>query len=264
MTYAPADLLAVRRFLLSSTGLSGNAVGIVGDDAHAGGGYHIGNDGLAAAGRLTADYSKRESSRDRPGSNAASALDVGQWTGTVGAAKISWLAFNRALADACRRGDPRTRDVREVIYTLDGRAVSRFDRLGIRSSGDNSHLTHTHISFFRDSEGRRAQPDNILGLFQELIEGNGMTPTQDAEAHNTHDRVYALLTMEPYGAAPSVPIGDAIKAIAAGVVAIETRLDALAIGGVDQATLTAAVVAAMQDPAVQAAMVAAANQAEDS
>lgn len=30
MTYAPADLLAVRLYLLTSTGLSGDAVGIVG------------------------------------------------------------------------------------------------------------------------------------------------------------------------------------------------------------------------------------------
>lgn len=168
MTHAPADLLAVRQYLLTTTGLSGDAVGIVGDPAHAStGGYHEGNDDLARVGRLNTDYSKRESARDRPGSNAASALDIGSFSS--GATSLRELS--RGLVSACMAGDPRTRDIREVICTVDGRTVLRWDRLGIRSSGDSSHLFHTHISFFRDSEGRRAGADNVLGLLAELIEG---------------------------------------------------------------------------------------------
>jgi hypothetical protein len=168
MTYAPADLLAVRQYLLTSTGLSGDAVGIVGDPAHAAtGGYHEGNDDLARVGRLNTDYSKRESARDRAGSNAASAIDIGDFRRGA----VSLRSVTLGFVAACQRGDPRTGDVREVIYTPDGSTVRRFDRLGIRSTGDSSHLTHTHISFFRDSEGRRAQADNVLGLLQQLIEG---------------------------------------------------------------------------------------------
>lgn len=170
MTYAPADLLAVRLYLLTSAGLSGDAVGIVGDPDHiATGGYHVGNDDLARIGRLTGDYSKRESARDRPGTDGASALDIGEFV----KGPVSLRTLSLGLVAACVRGDPRAADIREVIYTPDGVTVRRFDRLGVRSTGDSSHLFHTHLSFFRDSEGRRAQADNVLGLLRELIEGTG-------------------------------------------------------------------------------------------
>ncbi len=175
MTYAPADLKTIRSWLIATLNvnpaptaadLEPDEVGIVGDPAHmAGGGYHLGNDDLARIGRLNTDYSKRESARDRPGTNAASALDIGQFT-TRGHTLAS---LSVAVVDACRRGDPRCRDVREVIYSPDGRTVKRYDRLGLRTTGDSSHLFHTHLTFFRDSEGHRAQPDNILGLLQELL-----------------------------------------------------------------------------------------------
>lgn len=169
MTYAPADLLAVRLYLLTSTGLSGDAVGVVGDPDHlATGGYHVGRADLARIGRLTSDYSMRESPRDRPGTDGASALDIGDFA--KGA--VSLRSLSLGLVAACQRGDPRAGDIREIIYTPDGSTVRRFDRLGIRSAGDGSHRWHTHISFFRDSEGRRAQSDNILGLLVELIEGD--------------------------------------------------------------------------------------------
>jgi hypothetical protein len=183
MTYAPDDLLATRRYLLATldmhpgnvaADLDPNEVGIVGDPAHAaGGGYHEGDDDLARVGRLASDYSKRESARDRPGSNAASALDIGQFAHGA----LTLPALSVALVHACEAGDPRTRDVREVIYSPDGKVVHRFDALGIRSSGDDSHLFHTHLSFFRDSEGRRDRSDNILGLLAELIEGRTAAAT---------------------------------------------------------------------------------------
>lgn len=162
MTYAPADLLAVRLYLLTSTGLSGDAVGIVGDPDHDGG-YHCGADRTDPD-----DYSRRESPRDRAGlSDAASALDIGDFV----RGPVSLRTVSLGLVAACQRGDPRCADIREVIYTPDGRTVRRFDRLGVRSTGDSSHLFHTHLSFFRDSEGRRDREDNVLGLLRELIEG---------------------------------------------------------------------------------------------
>lgn len=248
MTYAPADLLAVRLYLLASTGLSGDAVGIVGDDDHLStGGYHIGNDGLSQAGRLTSDYSKRESSRDRPGSNAASALDIGQFV----RGGVSLRSLTLGIVAACQRGDPRTGDVREIIYTPDGSTVRRFDRLGIRSTGDSSHLFHTHVSFFRDSEGRRAQTDNFLGLLRELIEGGDgdMTPEQAEALARVDGRLAVLyygMPTNPYGAGPMRGEPNQLQAAlvrleqqaaadaardAAAKAAIDALTDALRAGG---------------------------------
>src|SRR5689334_21277151 len=110
MTIAPADLLALRTTVLSLTGLSGDAVGIVGDGAHQKtGGYHEGHDVLTAIGRYhppatshtgssTEDYSCRLL-RDRRGLTVeASAMDIGyQWPHGGSAA---WLRFNNALVAA--------------------------------------------------------------------------------------------------------------------------------------------------------------------
>lgn len=168
MTNAPADLLVVRSYLRRKTGLEPSALGIAGDAAHAaGGGYHMGNDDLLRAGRLNDDYSKRESSRDRPGTNGASAIDIGDFA----ASGETLRRLSVALVNGLRGSDSRLRDVREVICTLDGRSVVRWDRLGLRSTGDNSHLFHTHASFFRDSEGRRDRADNFLGWLVEFFEG---------------------------------------------------------------------------------------------
>ncbi len=188
MTYAPSDLMAVRTWLLArfdinkgltrSTDLDPAEVGIVGDSAHkASGGYHCGNSWLADVGRLNSDYSKRESSRDRPGSNAASALDIGDFDVTVNGRRHTLKALSGAIADACRRGDPRTRDIREIIYSTDGRTVKRWDRLGIRATGGSDHTWHTHISFHRDSEGRRDRDDNFLGLLKAIVDGTPATTT---------------------------------------------------------------------------------------
>lgn len=203
MTYAPSDLLNVRAWLLArfdiNKGLARAAdldpaeVGIVGDDQHAAsGGYHIGNDGLARVGRRDTDYSKRESSRDRPGTNAAAALDIGDFANSG----HSLRSLSVAIVDACRRGDSRTRDIREVIYSPDGVNVKRWDRLGVRTTGGSDHTWHTHISFHRDSEGRRDRDDNFLGLLKAIVDrtesaqGADMPlTTQDLVAIWTHDLV---------------------------------------------------------------------------
>ena len=55
-------------------------------------------------------------------------------------------------------------DVREIIYSPDGQRVLRWDRERGASSmprpgeADASHLTHTHVSFYRDSEHRDKVP----------------------------------------------------------------------------------------------------------
>lgn len=184
MTYAPSDLLAVRTWLLSrfdiNKGLTRAAdldpaeVGVVGDSAHkATGGYHCGNVWLADVGRLNSDYSKRESPRDRPGTNAASALDIGDFS----AAGHTLRSLSTAIVAACQRGDSRTRDLREVIYSPDGSTVKRWDRLGIRTTGGSDHRWHTHLSFHRDSEGRRDRDDNFLGLLKAIVDRTESTTT---------------------------------------------------------------------------------------
>jgi hypothetical protein len=163
VTYAPDDLLAVVRYL-NSQGAPWASLGIVGDAAHvATGGYHVGRDDLAAYGRLGYDYSVVESPRDANPTNAASALDF--------AGTSWWRPLTLWLVDQAAAGTPGTEDIREIIYTPDGQTVRRWDRLGIRSTGDSSHLYHTHISFFRDSEGRRG---SFLNLIRRYFEGAGV------------------------------------------------------------------------------------------
>jgi hypothetical protein len=74
--------------------------------------------------------------------------------------------FSRWFVGRCRANAPGTSDVREFIYSPDGRTVYRWDReRGIKSTprtgeANDSHLSHSHISFYRDSERR-----SKVGLF---------------------------------------------------------------------------------------------------
>lgn len=169
MTYAPKRLMDAREYIIAKYGVPANAVGIVGDSAHRGG-YHCGANRV-----VNGDYSVVESSRDRKGlTNAASALDIGTFTKTIQGKKHNLFSFNKWLVDQCRKGTDDTKDIREVIYSLDGKTVKRWDRLGRRSSGDSSHLWHTHISYFRDSEKR-----DKTKLFRRFVEGDDGVSAKD-------------------------------------------------------------------------------------
>lgn len=147
MSTAPASIRALASLWVSKGGTN---LGIVGDAAHGAKGtsYHLGRDRLAPGA-----YSA-SSSRDRAGlTNAASALDLGKLDGSL----TGLRAFSKWLVSRCQRGV--CPDIREVIYSPNGKTVDRWDGLDNRvrtgpGQGDNSHLTHTHISFFRDSERR--------------------------------------------------------------------------------------------------------------
>jgi len=156
VTNAPANLKAVRTLLLDhldvnkgltrSTDLDPDEVGIVGNPDHRGG-YHCGSDRV-----VSGDYSVVESSRDRTGLTLdAAALDVGDFSIRVGGKAHTLASFSVWLVAQCKAGTADTRDIREVIYSPDGKTVKRWDRLGKRSTGDSSHLWHTHISFHRDA-----------------------------------------------------------------------------------------------------------------
>lgn len=156
MTRAPQNLLAVRRLLLDHLNvdpdtvrdqdLESAEVGIVGDPAHRGG-YHCGSDRVTPR-----DYSVVESPRDSSGLTLdAAGLDVGLFRVVVAGRAHDLRSFSTWCVAQCTEGTPDSRDLREIIYSPDGKVVRRWDRLRKRTSGDNSHLWHTHFSFFRDS-----------------------------------------------------------------------------------------------------------------
>lgn len=160
-TYAPQRLLEVRRYLKALTGLSDNELGIVGDASHHGG-YHHGWDMRRIVNGVTADYSWTESLRDSSHkTEAASAIDIGNFP--------RLREFSLWLVNECVNGAQDTLDIRSVIYSPDGQTVERWDRMGYRTSGDSSHLTHTHVSYFRDAEDR-----SKVGLYQRFFGGTVM------------------------------------------------------------------------------------------
>ncbi|MFI5852261.1 hypothetical protein ACIA7R_31300 [Micromonospora chalcea] len=181
MTAAPPNLLAVRTLLLTYLNVDKKAVrgddlepaevGIVGDPSHRGG-YHCGSDRV-----VSNDYSVVESKRDRTGlSSFASALDVGTFSVRSGGGTHTLRSFSAWLVAQCAADTADSRDIREVIYSPDGRTVKRWDRLGRRTGGDSSHLYHTHISFFRDSTkaGRDLTP-----LFRRYLTTIGLIHDQE-------------------------------------------------------------------------------------
>lgn len=161
MTYAPQALLDLRAYLRPFTGLSDVELGIVCNDNH-NGGYHCGWDQRRTSGGVTSDYSWTESNRDASHkTNAASAFDLGMFS------QLRELSV--WMVDQCVAGAPDTLDIREIIYSPDGKSVLRWDRLGVRTSGDSSHQTHTHFSWFRDAELA-----SKTGPFQRFFEGDDM------------------------------------------------------------------------------------------
>ena len=200
MTIAPACLLEARRFLYTnldlhpdSSGYSSDLdpaeLGIVGDAAHVGEGnsYHLGLPEQSLTG-----YAATESPRDKAGlCEFASALDIGGFSISIAGKSHNLRSFSIWLVAQCKAGAPDTLDIREIIYSPDGATVKRWDRLGKRTSGDDSHLWHTHISYFRDAtKANRSQ----VGLFQRyliyigLLEDPDMAiTTNDAVIIWTHD-----------------------------------------------------------------------------
>jgi hypothetical protein len=188
MTAAKPNHLAARRLLLDhldqhpgrtvGDDLDPLEAGIVGDTVHEDGGdsYHLGKDKIRA--RNGRDrYSVDESSRDQRGlDNYASAIDIGYFKIRTARGTFDLYDFNAWLIGLCKAGDPDTRDLREVIYSPDGRTVRRWDRLGRRTSGDSSHLTHTHLSEHRDADGHR-----MVRLATRWLQHIGLIPEKEDE-----------------------------------------------------------------------------------
>ncbi|WP_431881809.1 hypothetical protein [Micromonospora chalcea] len=217
MTRAPQNLLDVRRLLLTylnvdesrsrDADLEPAEVGIVGDPAHRGG-YHCGSDRVVAG-----DYSVLESDRDRNGLSAyASALDVGWFKVGVGSRTYDLRHLSVWCVNQCAAGAADARDIREIIYSPDGKTVRRWDRLGRRSSGDTSHLWHTHFSFFRDATkaGRDLTP-----LFRRYLTTIGLiaAPPPPKPATPPAPEVPDMQLSDKIGSAdrPDRTVGDVLR-----------------------------------------------------
>lgn len=168
MTFAPPTLLAARDYLKDQDPDLDNAeVGIVGGPGHVAQGtsYHLGKDQLILSKN---PYSAR-TARDRAGlSNAASALDIDDDLDEL-------RELSDWLVTECRAGAPDTLDIREIIFSPDGVHVFRWDRERGQTSlpvpdNDLSHRSHTHVSYYRDSEFR-----DKAGLYKRFFEGGAMT-----------------------------------------------------------------------------------------
>lgn len=234
MTKAPDNLLAARKLLLDHLGqygLSGIEVGIVGDAAHIGQGnsYHLGLPEQASSG-----YAATESPRDKAGlCEYASALDVGEFDVR---GRYNLRHFSAWLVAQCKANTADTRDIREVIYSLDGSTVRRWDRLGKRSTGDSSHRWHTHISFFRDSTkaGRDLTP-----LFRRYLTTIGlleddMTPDEvrTQVALGIYDALHIAASGKDFRGlkySGTGAIGESIRANLAAIVALGADTDEQAI-----------------------------------
>lgn len=193
MTRAPDNLLAVRRLLLDHLGPNARPrpgvtildplgdpaweVGIVGDADHRGG-YHTGSDRV-----VRNDYSVIESPRDRAGLTLnASALDVGMFRVRTPKGVFDLRHYSRWLVQQCEAGTADTRHIREVIYSPDGKTVKRWDRLRKRTTGDKSHLSHTHESHFRDVTKTGADVTAVYRRYLTtigLIKGDTMATTSE-------------------------------------------------------------------------------------
>jgi len=162
VSYPPATLTALGAYYVAHGGVN---LGIVGDASHTAGGvsYHLGADHLIAGA-----YSAR-TARDLAGlTNAASAIDLGRIHDSLGALR----QFSNWLVSQARLNAPGTDDMREIIYSPDGAIVLRWDRergyasLPRPGEADNTHLTHTHISYYRDSQSREK-----VSVFRRYFEG---------------------------------------------------------------------------------------------
>ncbi|TDC64229.1 hypothetical protein E1258_08695 [Micromonospora sp. KC207] len=243
MTRAPANLMDVRRLLLAHLDVDPKTsrpqdlepaeVGIVGGASHRGG-YHCGSDRV-----VPGDYSVVESTRDSAGLTLdASGLDIGTFSVTSAGRTHNLRSLSLWFVQQCVAGAADTRDIREIIYSPDGKTVRRWDRLGKRSTGDSSHLWHTHFSFFRDSTkaGRDQTP-----LFRRYLSEIGLISPPDMEddmsekAENEIHQVYMGLfyggismgrAVDPDGTGPA----KASNSIVTKLDYLMARLDDVASG----------------------------------
>jgi hypothetical protein len=247
MTNAPADLLSLHAAIMRRTGLTAVEVGIVGDAAHGGRGYHEGRTDLTRAGVINTDYSVRLA-RDRAGlTESASAMDIGANWRTGG--RAAWLRFNALFVADLHANNPALAAVRATNYSPDGTARRRTDReagWSVVSSSDVVDI-HTHIEWYRDTEGRRqASLDRIDALIAAAIANQPASKGTDMLEDSPFGQdagfgVLALLSgADPTGRKDRAPnwLAEQVRALVAGLATNATRdaatlaaIQALASGG---------------------------------
>jgi hypothetical protein len=171
----PATLQGLGAYWTAQGGVN---LGVVGNVAHTVG-YHLGKDRIydgAGPGLGDNDYSVKHA-RDRAGlTNAASAIDLGKLDGSL----AQLYAFSRWLVARCMADAVTRLDIREIIYSPDGVRVQRWSGIDNAihtgaGNGDMSHIGHTHISYFRDSQWRdkiaafRPYFDEVVDMAQSSI-----------------------------------------------------------------------------------------------
>ncbi|MFG3418752.1 hypothetical protein [Micromonospora sp. NPDC048063] len=197
MTYAPQSYKDVRNFLITELDMHpGTAaygddldpaeVGIVGSAAHVrtGTSYHLGKSDL----KMSRDPYSARLARDRRGlTDGAAALDVGIFRKTLPSGRVvTHRTLGTWLVEQCHAGASDAAWIREVIWSPDGRTVLRYDReRGQRSAprageADDSHLTHDHVSGYRDEEVTPKRP-----LFQRFLREMGDDDVSAAEVWDT-------------------------------------------------------------------------------
>lgn len=183
MSYVPASLASLGSYFRTVNVVN---LGVVGDASHnaKGTSYHLGRDRL-----LSTAYSIK-TVRDRNGlTDAASAIDIGRVAGSLGKLR----SLSTWLVSQARWNAAGTSDIREIIYSADGRTVLRWDReRGYASAprageADSSHLTHTHVSYYRDSQRR-----DKVALFKRYF---ATRPLPDTSTEPTEDDV-VVVTIE--------------------------------------------------------------------
>lgn len=209
MTYAPKTVSDAARVWTAHGGLN---AGIVGSTRTHCKGYHLGRDriysncacrpnGKCQSGLYGNDYSA-SLARDRAGlTNAAMAFDAGPIRGSYGALR----QFTRWLITQCQANTADTQDIREIIGTRDGVHVVNWLRdRGTDSApepgGDSTHLYHTHISYYRDTE---AHPKTAL--FRRYF---GATPTPPTPKPPQEDDMPDPTRFWPLATADVAPGGD--------------------------------------------------------
>lgn len=286
MTNAPADLLGFRQSVMALTGLTDPVeVGIVGNDAH-GVGYHVGVQTIKNRGNYPdGDYSTRQL-RDRVGGDAASAMDIGDNWPKGG--RAAWLRFGNLVYQQLRANDPALSAIRAINFSPDGSAKKRYDTFnrsqGLINSTDTVDI-HTHLEFWRNTDGNRAATFNRLTQIMSSaihntplssVEGVDMTPGESQALMQTAQRVEAILknmdsrtqtgTAGVFATEPN-GLKIALANMSSASVNVQALADALAPLLPDNVS-AADLVIAMQDPAVQAQwkdiVVQGAQEAEDS
>ncbi len=192
---------------------------------------------------------------DRGNNDDVAAFDFtpGVWGSSDNRAKMK--VITRRVIEAMQAHDPRVANLREFAGTLDGSHVVTYDqsRNAFKTPFDSSHLDHGHGSIYRSKT--RADHSGIVAVML----GEDMAWTDQLVA----DTAYTL------GIVPNNPhplhvrlagLEASVADLKIQLLAISAALANLTPGNVDQA----AVLAVLQSPEGQAALVQAANTAEDS